>query len=59
MFRPGTKARELKSTAITPIGEKKVKIVYSIPSKYEKSAYEEKCYRYLKPGEKRMRQKLV
>ena len=32
-FRPGTKVQELKSTAKTPLGEKKVKVAYFIPCK--------------------------
>ena len=38
-FRPGKKIKELKSTARTPLGEKKANVVYSIPCKCENNIY--------------------
>ena len=51
-FRPGTKVKELKSTARTPLGEKKANVVYSIPCKCEKNIYVVETYRMFETRKK-------
>ena len=51
-FRPGTKVKELKSTARTPLGEKKANVVYSIPCKCEKNIYVGETYRMFETRKK-------
>ena len=41
-FRPGTKVKELKSKARTPLGEKKANFAYSIPFECKNNIYLEK-----------------
>ena len=51
-FRPGTKVKELKSTARTPLGEKKANVVYSIPCKCENNVYIGETYRMFETRKK-------
>ena len=43
-FRPGTKVKELKSMARTPLGEMKANVVYTIPCKCENNVYVGESY---------------
>ena len=51
-FRPGTKIKELKSTARTPLGEKKANVVYQIPCKCKDSVYIGETYRMFETRKK-------
>ena len=51
-FRPGTKIKELTSTARTPLGEKKANIVYQSPCKSKDSVYVGETYRMFKTRKK-------
>lgn len=51
-FRPGTKVKELKSTARTPLGEKKANVVYSIPCRCENNIYIGETYRMFETRKK-------
>ena len=51
-FKPGTKIKELKSTARTPLGEKKANVIYSIPCKCENNIYIGETYRMFETRKK-------
>ena len=51
-FRPEKKITELKSTARTPLGEKKANVVYSIPCKCENNIYIGETYRMFETRKK-------
>ena len=51
-LRPGTKVKEIKSKARTPLGEKKANVVYSIPYKCKNDIYIEETYRIFETRKK-------
>ena len=58
-FRPGTKVKELKSTARTPLGDKKANVVYTIPVNVKIMFMWEKLIECSKLGRQNIRPKFV